>query len=38
MGVQFVSLKENMDTRTSTGKAMFQKELSKYDNLLRETS
>jgi DNA invertase Pin-like site-specific DNA recombinase len=24
MGVQFVSLKENMDTRTSTGKAMFQ--------------
>ncbi|MEK5101771.1 recombinase family protein [Cytobacillus sp. FSL M8-0252] len=24
MGVQFISLKENMDTRTSTGKAMFQ--------------
>lgn len=24
MGIQFVSLKENMDTRTSTGKAMFQ--------------
>ncbi|GIN41503.1 recombinase family protein [Heyndrickxia oleronia] len=23
-GVQFISLKENMDTRTSTGKAMFQ--------------
>lgn len=23
IGVQFVSLKENMDTRTSTGKAMF---------------
>jgi DNA invertase Pin-like site-specific DNA recombinase len=24
IGVQFISLKENMDTRTSTGKAMFQ--------------
>lgn len=24
IGIQFVSLKENMDTRTSTGKAMFQ--------------
>ena len=23
-GVKFVSIKENMDTRTSTGKAMFQ--------------